>query len=64
MSSENQYNTEVVSFMIDPIEIVGYCPSMNEMIFMDAVTLLGNHVVSVPVMKYTPWMSGYYARVE
>lgn len=63
-----EYNTEVVSFMIDPIEYFGYVPNMRETLFCDAVTLCGSHVVSVPAMKYVLWTNlrgvDYYARVD
>ena len=64
MNTRIEYNDEVVSFPVDPREITGYCPTMQDLIFMEGVTLVGKHVVSVPVMKYVPWMDDYYVRAD
>ena len=61
---EKEYNSKVVSFMIDPIEYFGFNPNLKNMLYVDAITLCGKHLVSVPALKYIPWMRGYYARID
>ena len=64
MPKKTECNTEVVSFLFDPIEYYGFNPNLKNMLYVDAVTLCGRHLVSVPALKYGKWMDNYYARID